>query len=137
MREGGCVLITLGLDMTNEELLDLMLGMKLSRENGAANVVCFISGFNHDKRELFDIPEVRAFCRRLVDQAFISYLDFCTNYPGSEFRNSLGALEIWLTAEGHMGLHTELTLEMLDEAKEVLLKSNAKADSIFGPFKEK
>ena len=52
------------------------------RENRTySNVVCTVRGFSDDKRNLFEIPEIRAFCRRVVNLGFISYLDFTTTVP--------------------------------------------------------
>jgi hypothetical protein len=33
-----------------------------------------IGGFNQDRREIWDIPEVQTYCQCLVDIGFIAYL---------------------------------------------------------------
>jgi hypothetical protein len=74
--------VDLGIDATNDDILDQMRKMKSCRENRTySNLVCTVRGFSDDKRNLFEIPEVRAFCRRVVNLGFISYLDFTTTVP--------------------------------------------------------
>jgi hypothetical protein len=58
-------LIDLGLDASNEALVEQMRFMRRSRTEGIAGcVACTVRGFHDDPRELQDIPEVRAFCRQ-------------------------------------------------------------------------
>src|ERR1700722_18915561 len=73
------LIVDLGLDATNYDLLDQMRVMKRAREERFyPHVVAQIRGFGDDPRELYDIPEVRAFCRRLVNLGFVSYLEVTT-----------------------------------------------------------
>ena len=64
-----------------------------------SGAVCGVRGFSNNPRELYDIPEVRAFCRRLVTLGFISYLDFSTVFHPdlpSLAKSGWGAAEVWL-----------------------------------------
>ena len=68
--------VELGIDATNDDILDQMRKMKACRENGSyGHVVCTVRGFSEDKRDLFEIPEVRAFCRRVVNLGLIAIVD--------------------------------------------------------------
>lgn len=130
------VFIALSLDETNDELHRHLLTMKRAREVGCASVVCFVGGYDRDPRELYEVPEVRAFCRRLVGQGFISYLDFSTTIPPHHENHpgAWGAAEVWLCAEGRMKRETVITLDTIEEIKAALLESNDRADTIVGPY---
>ena len=81
---GQVLFVELGINATDGDILDQMRIMKRAREERSYdNVVCTIRGYDDDHRELYDIPEVRSFCRRLLSLGFISYLDFSTR-PGSQ-----------------------------------------------------
>jgi hypothetical protein len=130
--------VELGIDATNEDILDQMRIMKRAREDRTySNVVCLIRGFGDDPRELFEIAEVRAFCRRIVNLGFISYLDFSTffNPKVPELaKESWGAAEVWLCSEGRIKALKSLTKEILHEVQQAILESNGKADAALGPM---
>lgn len=126
---------------TNDQIIDQMRMMKAAHEGKQiGNVVCCIDGFDQDQRELFEIPEVRAFCRRLVGQGFISYLSLTTFYTVDQslVGSGWGALEVWMCGEGRLKREVELDLELFDrlmtEFKPVWYGSNAVADSACGPM---
>ena len=136
---GGVLFVELGIDATNDDILDQMKTMKACREDGSyGHVVCTVRGFGDDKRSLFEIPEVRAFCRRVVNLGFISYLDFTTTFDESVpaiAKDAWGAAEVWLCGEGRLRGQVPLTEELLDELKRVVCESNGKADAALGPMK--
>lgn len=138
MKNPAVMIVALGLNETNEELIDHMRRMKMSRElRMVDNIGCCISGFGEDPRELGEIPEVIAFCRRLVNQGFISYLDFSTTadvVKENGMSLAWGALEVWLCSIRKMSKHVEITKYHLDKFEKVLGKSNEKADSVCGKF---
>jgi len=107
--------VELGIDATNDEILDQMRTMKACREDGSyGHVVCTVRGFSEDKRDLFEIPEVRAFCRRVVNLGIISYLDFTTTFDSTVpaiSKDALGAAEVWLCGEGRLRKQIPLTVE--------------------------
>ncbi len=130
--------VDLGLDATDPDLLDQMRIMKRVREEHRYDrIVCTIRGFTGDPRELYDIPEVRAYCNRLVDLGFISYLDFSTLFDPKTpelARHGWGASEVWLCSEGRLKAHNPLTREILNELQQAILKSNERADAGLGPM---
>ena len=70
--------------------------------------------YNEDKRDLFEIPVVRAFCRRVVNLGIISYLDFTTTFDSTVpaiSKDALGAAEVWLCGEGRLRKQIPLTVE--------------------------
>src|SRR5262249_16027503 len=89
---------------TNDELVRLIPECRDRRQRKPNDrIVCAIAGFDDDARELGEVPEVRAFCRRLVGIGFISWLDTCTSIPdlgGIGMAAGLGAFEVWAIAEG-------------------------------------
>ena len=111
---------------------------RCERDGSYGHVVCTVRGFRDDKRSLFDIPEVRAFCRRVVNLGFISYLDFTTTFDSSVpaiAKDGWGAAEVWLCGEGRLRSQMPLTRELIDELKRVVCESNEKADAAIGPMK--
>jgi hypothetical protein len=135
---GGRVLIVeLAIGAGNEDILHQMRGMKAVREGGQCpQVFCAIRGFDTDPRELWEIPEVRAFCRRLVGMGFISYLDAGASLPPTDpaLKELWGAAEVWLCGEGRLGKQVRVTASLLDELQEVLVEANARADAVLGPL---
>lgn len=136
----GLAFIRLQVALSNQALIDLMREMaRMRQQPRIGSVVCTIDGYDHDPRELGEIPEVRAFCRRLVDQGFISFLEATTSIPelskvpgGSQA--GLGAFEVWALAHGYIGKagtyrHPH---ERLTEFKEALIQANQRADALLG-----
>jgi hypothetical protein len=129
----------LHLDYTNDQLTDLMHQLREQRLTGAqVTAVCVIAGFDDDPRELGEVPEVRAFCRRLVDAGFISWLDVSTSIPalrnpklsGIGMMAGLGAYEVWGMAEGFIGKagRYDMPLARLEQFQTALAEANRKAD---------
>ncbi len=64
--------VELGIDATNDDILDQMRKMKSCREDRSySNIVCTVRGFADDKRHLFEIPEARAFRRQPPSLQFV------------------------------------------------------------------
>lgn len=124
---------------TNDELLDLMQGTKSAREQRACGkIVAAIAGYDDDPREVWEIPEVRAFCRRLFNIGFASYLDaFGKDWlkDASTEPSGLGAFEVWMIGEGQMRSEFDVTRELLDEFQAALSVCNGKADAAIGPMR--
>jgi hypothetical protein len=136
----GVMIVELGIRATDGDLLEQMRRMKWTREEGRCdNVVCTIRGFASDPRALYDIAEVRAFCRRLVDLGFISYLDVCTGFNPKVpeiAKHGWGASEVWLCGEGRLAARYRVTPELWDELWQAVLEANERADAALGPLKE-
>jgi hypothetical protein len=132
------LIVDLGIDATNEDILDQMRIMKRGREEHRYdNVVCSIRGFDKDPHELFEIPEIRAFCRRIVNLGFISYLDFTTIFHEGVpelAKKRWGAAEVWLCSEGRLKALNPLTEEILNEMMQAVAASNEKAEAALGPL---
>jgi hypothetical protein len=136
---GSVLFVDLGLDASNDDILDQMRILKRAREERCYKaIVCLIRGFDDDPRELFDIPEVRAFCRRIVNLGLISYLDFTTIFDPKmpeEAKKAWGAAEVWLCGEGRLNWKNTLTQKLLDELEQVVTGSNGRADKAVGPMR--
>jgi hypothetical protein len=142
-KQPDSMIISIARDETDAELIDFMRGMKAARESGIKNIVCLLGGYENDPREVWQIPEAVATCKRLVSSGFISYLDTCPSLDNA-IKNktelhALGAMEVWLIAEGRMkkwSIHTNSDIKtLLDEMKVVQLVANEVADNTIGPMK--
>lgn len=127
-------------DESDEEIHGYVRTMNDLRRTGRPmHLVCTISGFNDDPRELFDIPEAVALCRRLVELGFISGLNVCTSLPPCPDHERLhglwGAFEVWLCSEGLMRANpwtiaVEAFRSLFDEFTKLLKQCNAVADAV-------
>jgi len=100
--------------------------------------VCAIGGYEDDERELYEIPEVRAYCRRLVDEGFIASLHPTTLFfqdKNPEIKNYLGGVEVWAIGEGLLdsGGSFYLTPEIFKEWEGLLKKAEKKALALVRP----
>lgn len=134
-------IIDLALSHSPEDVIGHMKSAKIAWESGLyQHVFCTIGGFGNDSRELWQIPEVRAFCRRLVDSAFVSYLSMSGQKAvgAPDGCDGLwGALEVWMVAENLMGYEYDITKDVLEQFQAMLVASNKKADKIVGEPKFK
>jgi len=130
------LIVNLGLAATNDDILDQMRVMKRGREEKLyQHVVCGLRDFGDDPRELYDIPEARAFCRRLVSLGFISYLDFSTLFAQDlpePAKAGWGAAEVWLCGEGRLKAKNTLNKVVLAELERAVMVSNAIAEKALG-----
>jgi hypothetical protein len=130
--------VDLGLDATDNDIFNQMRIMKRAREERCYdNVVCTIRDFSDDPRELYDIPEVQVYCKRLVDLGFISYLDFSTFFNPKTpevAKCGWGASEVWLCSQMRLKSANLLTHEILNEVKQQISESNKRADAVIGPL---
>jgi hypothetical protein len=135
--EPTVIAVELVLYATNEEIIDKMMVMKSARETGFDHVICTVSGFGSDLRNLWDIPEVRALCRRIMTLGFPSYLDFSTtiNNPPPIIRGGWGLAEVYLCAEGRLSPSLRVDHALLDELSAVMTSQNAIADAKLGAIK--
>lgn len=93
--------------MTDAEIEDAMKDMcPVCQATQTGFFIC-IDGYENDRRELWEIPEVASFFGRLVNSGFIAFLEVSVTegltrlgkeitslgYPG------LGALEVWMIAK--------------------------------------
>lgn len=129
-------LIDLGLNASNAHLVEQMRFMRRSRAEGIADcVACTVRGFHDDPRELQDIPEVQAFCRRLVGLGFLSDRDFTTQLVADcpePARHAWGAAEVWLCGEGRLRDGMPITRELVAELESAVIAANGRADEVLG-----
>jgi hypothetical protein len=119
--------VALGLDATDADLVEQMRHMEEHRAAGFKWVGCSIRGYGADSRELWQIPEVVDFCKKLVRIGFISGLDVSFTFPPNQPPlpvpvAPMGSLDIWLIAKGHMRIDgtVEMTTDLLDQFKKEL-----------------
>lgn len=91
------MLLALHPSETDDELLARMRAARTARESGAAtNVVATVGCFATDPRDLWDIPEARALCQRLVATGLVGVLDAIAS-RNPRTAGTLGAAEaIWV-----------------------------------------
>jgi len=142
----GLVVYAITLDATNKEIQEFMEDAKRKREQiKGVRITLTIGEFDDDKRELWEIPEVRGLCRRIVNLGLISYLDRSTMLPTTPepelVSATWGAFEVWLCASGKMKEQLNLTfkesLAVLAEFRGELDIANAKCDALLGPLRLK
>jgi hypothetical protein len=131
---------------SNEDILNQMRRARDQRGGSRGDRVvttCCVAGFDHDPRELGEIPEARALCRRAVQLGLISWLDVSTVIPelchpalaGLRAGAGLGAFELWAISEGLVrgaGKHA-VTKETLERFRDDLKAANRRADEAIGP----
>jgi hypothetical protein len=120
---------------SNADILDRMRLAKAARETGAAtNVICLVDGFDEDPRHLWDIPEARAFVRRLVALGFPAYLDVIPS-ADPRLNGAFGAAELIATATGMMPLPAgPLGPELVDEINAGIANARRIAAAALGPL---
>jgi hypothetical protein len=129
--------VDLGLDATDADLVEQMRHMEEHREAGFKRVGCSIRGYDRDSRELWQIPEVVEFCKKLVRIGFIAGLDVSFTFPPNQPPlpvpvAPLGSLDIWLVAKGHMKEDgtVEMTMDLLDQFKKELQYLNTVSEDM-------
>lgn len=101
-----------------------------------------ISGYDDDPRDLWNIPEVVSFMKRLVDIGFISILEVSTNskelmrteYKDIDKLPGFGAIEVWMMANKKIAevnsdnsVTTEITEDEIFEFFSTINESNEKS----------
>lgn len=125
MRDLNSTIITV--DHTDDELKNIIVSLtRLIRAHGKPFVL-FISGYDNDQRELWEIPEVQSLCERLVNSGFISLLE--TGLPtGAPY--ALTAFRVWKIAKGEMRRTLMTSREEGSQFFKELMECNAKCDAL-------
>ena len=115
-------------NLTNEQIVAVTLTVLKGRPGfvGEFECYCNFTSFDNDKRDVWEIPECRALCRRLVNLGFISCLSYLNLKRG---RGAWGAFDVWLCAEGLMRRETKITPPIKAAFLKALDKANAVADA--------
>lgn len=122
-------LLAVTVDMTDEQLLEGVWKSYIVCDLTHRGFGLTISGYDDDPRELFEIPEVVKFCRRILNLGFMSILEVSTQSPELKSEDSwglgFGALEIWCIARNLVTTgEAELTKEQIGWFLSDLDKSN-------------
>ena len=121
---------------TEEVLIEAIRDMRSVRSVNHQPHGLTISGFDDDKRELSEIPEVQELCKTLVRIGLISELYLITQIETIEnyeiLKGAFGATEIYALSMGFLNKKgVPLMSEWWDEFKEVLFESNKICDARF------
>ena len=100
--------MTIETDMTNSEIKEAIQYAVAIYNKNKKKFHISISGYDDDQRELYEIPEVVDFCKRLCDIGFIAIAQVsttCSDLLENDYEENfgLGALEIWMFANDLMG----------------------------------
>lgn len=107
MRDYQLQVVAVEQEQTDDDLRRVMAGIDPIVKKNGMGFVLTISGWDSDPRDLWEIPEAINLCKRLVDTGFISLLEVSTqsglksDYMPDDCPG-LGALEIWLMANGRV-----------------------------------
>lgn len=107
MRDYELQVVAVEQTQTDDDLRRVMAGIDPIVKKNGMGFVLTISGWDNDPRDLWEIPEAIHLCKRLVDTGFISLLEVSTqsglksDYMPDDCPG-LGALEIWLMANGRV-----------------------------------
>jgi FRG domain len=129
--------ISLHLDCTVEDLKVLAWETRRRIAQGSRPGTVTFAGFPElDRKEVFEIPEVKTFCQSLMNIGFVSILEVATSLSflvDSYDPYTLGAFEIWLLAQGLMKKTTELEeiRRMLVHFFELLPEINRTCEALF------
>lgn len=123
-------LLALPTSATDSELLAQMRAMEASRKSGVKYVALTIFGFDSDPRELWQIPEVQAFCRRLVDIGLIGLLDLALHTAEDPSVHMYwGGLMVWACAEGLLRASITLNPKQQEQFWGALAAAKTKAEA--------
>jgi hypothetical protein len=122
-----CLLMVLDIAMTDSQIVDQMRTMRAFRmPRKDSMILATIRNFDHDPRELWEVPEVQFFCRRLLAMGYISWLDpQCEPLPGEPPGRPFSALDIWLLSEGRL---KPTVIVDSAEFRQALIESNVISD---------
>lgn len=106
--------ISLYTKMNNNELKECIQKMAPMCHNNAQGFCLTVAGYDEDSRELWEIPDVIRFMKKLCDIGFISVLEVATSCPelasaafktvsGTGQPPGFGALEVWMCATNRLG----------------------------------
>lgn len=118
--------------------MEIMLAFNSYR----AGFVLTINGYEHDSRELWEMPEIKLLTARLVKIGFISLLEVSTHvyslkYPYEPiYKCSLGAREVWAMSKGILNSKYIITMNQHALFLKDLQKSNRACDKVTGGIKQ-
>ena len=133
------VLYNVEVHMSDSEIRKMIIsGFKTATATGEGGTIA-ISGYDADTRELWQIPEVLKFAKKLVSMGVLSVLTYSTYLdprwgpPDDHYGKPLGAFELWLMAIEQLGrgdIDSNRLMKLLDQFKVVLCDSNETAAAV-------
>lgn len=97
-------------DKAIDDLIRQVLPKAMQTKQGC---VCAFFGWDHDERELYEIPEAIALAQRLIQHGFISVLHGSTLMEKEEkpwLGRMFGAMEVWALGTGHLHANGDLDI---------------------------
>jgi len=91
---------SLSIDMTDDELKECIHKMHPRCIETGKGFYLTINGYDHDPREIWEIPEVVPFFQKLIDIGFVGLLEACT--ADDKAMSGFGVLEVLFVANGNM-----------------------------------
>jgi hypothetical protein len=128
-------LINLHIDLTPAEIRDRVIKRALPYVEEGSGVSVAIDGFDADIRELWEIPEVREFCKMLVEEGMLGILRTPTfKEDGTlELGDFRGSFEVYLMSRNLMVNPLAVESSVLADYIDELYRANALLDSRYGP----
>lgn len=123
--------------MTDADIRQAVYEATVITEKTREGVLVSIDGYDQDPRDLWNIPEVVTFAKRLVDHGVCSVATVSTTLdpkfegPGGK---PFGGFEIWLLSKGYLGradLEGKFLEDLLQEFYQFLPVSNKVATEIW------
>lgn len=116
--------------MSATELREVVVKMFPCVANENVPFTLFVSGYDDDPRELWEIPEVVDFFHRCIDAGVISLLPFSTMVTPNPVPG-LGALEVWLMAHGRWSRGTSrISPDDIADCTHALVAANVRCAAI-------
>jgi hypothetical protein len=129
-KDSNLVMLVVPIEITDAQLNGLIVNT--TRMVLEAELPCWliIPSFDDDPRELWEIPEVKTLCSRLVESGFISVLGILPTQ--SSQRGLLSGYTVWKMSLGEITDYGpyRITSEDMEEFYEVLMEANAKCDRL-------
>ena len=133
------MIVNLHTNMSEDEIEECMKDMAPVCWTAKTGFFVCMAGYDNDKRELWQIPEIASFFKILVRKGFISFLEVSSSAKGvtrlgeQDGTPGFGALEVWMIANGMMGNgRTDIEKSEMLAFFDVLDKANATSEVIVG-----
>jgi hypothetical protein len=122
---------SLSADMSDDELKECIHKVQPRCVSTGRGCLITVNGYDRDPRELWQIPEVKAFFNRLIDFGFLSVMELMAQQamPGTP---GFGAVEVWMVATDKITKYAkyEVGKEELDAVVKIVKESNVKCEAI-------
>lgn len=122
-------------DMTDAELHECIHKMRPRVTESKTGFLLTISNYDDDPRDLWEIPEAVAFCKRLIDIGMGSMLDLSSAMYAQKLglpAVGFGLIEVMYMAEGRIKKRGsyDISVEDVNRAAKLYEESNIKVEAI-------